>query len=67
MSENNISSVTPLAEHQRRGEPERRKDIRRSGHDRREMFRFDLTKDDRRDGNERRGAAKNSWGTDDPI
>lgn len=67
MSENNKTVIPPLAEHQRRGEPDRRKDIRRSGHDRREMFRFDLTKDDRRDGNDRRGEAKNSWGTDDPI
>lgn len=67
MSEIKKTGEPPLAEHQRRGEPERRKTIRRSGHDRREMFRFDLTKDDRRDGNERRGAVKDSWGTDDPI
>lgn len=67
MSENNKINTPPLTEHQRHGEPERRKDIRRSGHDRREMFRFDLTKDDRRSGKERRGNAKDSWGTDDPI
>lgn len=67
MSEINKTTASPLAEHQRRGEPERRKDVRRTGHDRREMFRFDLTKDDRRSGKERRGNAKDSWGTDDPI
>jgi len=67
MSENNKTPPLPLSEHQRRGEPERRKDARRTGEDRREMFRFDLTKDDRRKGKERRGTAEDNWGTDDPI
>lgn len=67
MSEKNKTTTAPLTEHQRLGQPERRKDIRRIGEDRREMFRFDLTKDDRRKGIERRGMAKDNWGTDDPI
>ncbi len=67
MSENNKTTASPLTEHQRIGQPERRKDIRRSGHDRREMFRFDLTKNDRRNTKERRGAADNHWGSDTPI
>ncbi len=67
MSENKKTTTPPLTEHQRLGQPERRKDVRRTGEDRREMFRFDLTKEDRRKGKERRGSAKDNWGSDDPI
>ncbi len=67
MSENKKASTAPLTEYERNGMPERRKDIRRTGDDRREMFRFDLTKDDRREGKDRRGSAKDNWGTEDPI
>lgn len=67
MSENNKTTVPPLTEHQRLGQPERRQEVRRTGDDRREMFRFDLTKEDRRKGKERRGTAEDNWGTDDPI
>ncbi|MCX4188897.1 hypothetical protein [Methylophaga sp. OBS3] len=48
-------------------QPNRRKMTRRQGVDRREMFRFDLTKTDRRSGHDRRDNANNSWGSDDPI
>jgi len=45
---------------------ERRKAERRSGKDQREMIRFELDKDDRRSGNDRRSSAT-SWGSDDPV
>jgi len=45
---------------------ERRKEERRSGHDQREMIRFELEKDDRRSGDDRRSSTA-SWGSDDPI
>lgn len=45
---------------------ERRKAERRSGKDQREMIRFELDKDDRRSGTDRRSDAT-SWGTDDPV
>lgn len=45
---------------------ERRKTERRSGKDQRDMIRFELDKDDRRSGNERRKAAT-SWGSSQPV
>lgn len=48
------------------GEDDRRKKQRRTGKDQREMVRFELDKDDRRSGKDRRGSAT-SWGSDDPI
>ena len=48
------------------GADDRRKGERRSGHDQREMLRFELDKEDRRSGKDRRGTAT-SWGSDDPI
>ena len=67
MSENDKTTPQPLADYQRNGELDRRKNMRRVGHDRREMFRFDLTKEDRRHDKDRRDTSKNSWGSDDPI
>lgn len=40
---------------------ERRKEHRRSGADRREMFRFELDKDDRRSGKDRRQDRRSGW------
>lgn len=48
------------------GKEDRRKTIRRAGHDRRDMIRFELDKDDRRSHKERRRGAR-SWGSDKPI
>ncbi len=48
------------------GNEDRRKTIRRAGHDRRDMIRFELDKDDRRSRNDRRRGARN-WGSDKPI
>ncbi|MDT8371391.1 MAG: hypothetical protein RQ783_05270 [Gammaproteobacteria bacterium] len=48
------------------GEEDRRKKQRRTGKDQREMIRFELDKDDRRSGKDRRGSAT-SWGSDDPV
>jgi hypothetical protein len=45
---------------------ERRKSQRRTGKDQRDMIRFELDKDDRRSGNERRKSAT-SWGSNQPI
>lgn len=45
---------------------ERRKGPRRTGHDRRDMVRFEPDKEDRRSGKDRRGGP-DFWGTDDPI
>ncbi|MDC9726033.1 MAG: hypothetical protein PSN44_09005 [Gammaproteobacteria bacterium] len=45
---------------------EQRKSERRSGHDQREMIRFELNKSDRRSGEDRRSSAI-SWGSDDPV
>lgn len=48
------------------GGDDRREKERREGHDRREMIRFELDKEDRRDGKDRRGHAT-SWGSDKPV
>lgn len=40
---------------------ERRKEHRRSGGDRRDMFRFELDKDDRRSGKDRRQDRRSGW------
>ena len=48
------------------GDEDRRKGERRTGKDQREMLRFELDKEDRRSGKDRRGSAT-SWGSDDPI
>ncbi len=45
---------------------ERRKRPRRTGKDQRDMIRFELDKDDRRSGNERRKSAT-SWGSSLPV
>ena len=45
---------------------ERRKSQRRTGRDQRDMIRFELDKDDRRSGNERRKSAT-YWGSNQPI
>jgi len=45
---------------------QKRKSERRSGHDQREMIRFELDKSDRRSGDDRRTSAT-SWGSDDPV
>jgi len=50
----------PASSHQKR------KSERRSGHDQREMIRFELEKSDRRSGDDRREEAT-SWGADDPV
>lgn len=41
--------------------PERRRGERRSGHDRREMIRFEPDKEDRRRGEDRREANRDIW------
>lgn len=43
---------------------DRRKEHRRKAVDRRDMIRFEIKKDDRRKGKDRRGS---NWGTDQPI
>ncbi|NQZ54583.1 MAG: hypothetical protein HRT93_10075 [Piscirickettsiaceae bacterium] len=48
------------------GEDNKRKGERRTGHDQREMIRFEIDKQDRRAHKDRRGSAT-SWGTDDPV
>jgi len=45
---------------------DRRKAERRTGKDQREMIRFELDKEDRRSGNDRRSSVT-SWGSDDPV
>lgn len=45
---------------------ERRKTQRRTGKDQRDMIRFELDKEDRRSGNDRRKSVT-SWGSDQPI
>jgi hypothetical protein len=45
---------------------ERRKSQRRTGKDQRDMIRFELDKEDRRSGNERRKSAT-SWGSSQPV
>lgn len=46
------------------GAEDRRKGPRRVAIDRRDMIRFEVAKDDRRSGKDRRGK---DWGTDQPI
>jgi hypothetical protein len=46
------------------GAEDRRKEPRRVAIDRRDMIRFEIKKDDRRTGKDRRGK---DWGTDQPI
>jgi len=48
------------------GSDERRHDQRRLAKDRREMIRFELDKDDRRHGKDRRSNVTH-WGTDQPV
>ena len=45
---------------------EKRQGERRTGKDQRDMIRFELDKDDRRSGNERRKSAT-SWGSSQPV
>jgi len=45
---------------------ERRKSQRRTGKDQRDMIRFELDKEDRRSGNDRRKSAT-GWGSSQPI
>jgi len=45
---------------------ERRKKQRREAHDRRDMIRFEVDKDDRRSGHDRRKSVTD-WGTDQPV
>lgn len=45
---------------------EKRKGQRRTGKDQRDMIRFELDKEDRRSGNDRRKSAT-SWGSNQPI
>ncbi len=45
---------------------EKRKGQRREAHDRRDMIRFELEKDDRRSGKDRR-VSVTDWGTDQPV
>jgi len=45
---------------------DRRSSERRSGHDQREMIRYELDKSDRRSDDDRRQSVT-SWGTDDPV
>lgn len=46
---------------------EQRRQQRRSGQERREMIRFDLTKTPRRSGKERREVSQDSWQTTQPL
>lgn len=45
---------------------DRRKSQRRTGKDQRDMIRFELDKEDRRSGNDRRKSAT-SWGSSQPV
>lgn len=45
---------------------ENRKNQRRTGKDQRDMIRFELNKEDRRSGNDRRNSAT-SWGSSQPV
>ena len=45
---------------------EHRKSQRRTGKDQRDMIRFELDKEDRRSGNERRKSAT-AWGSSQPV
>ena len=58
MAEEDISHHT--------GVDERRKQQRREAHDRRDMIRFELEKEERRSGKDRRSTVTN-WGTDQPV
>ena len=46
------------------GSEDRRKEQRRKAVDRRDLIRFEVEKDDRRKGKDRRGS---NWGTDQPV
>lgn len=48
------------------GADDRRIEQRRKAVDRRDMIRFEIEKEDRRSGKDRRGSVT-SWGTDQPI
>ena len=48
------------------GADDRRRAHRREAHDRRDMIRFELEKEDRRSGKDRRSTVTN-WGTDQPV
>ena len=45
---------------------ERRKSERRTGKDQRDMIRFEIDKEDRRSGNDRRKSVT-SWGSSQPV
>jgi hypothetical protein len=62
----NVMSDSKQMQHDQYSGPERRKSQRRSGKDQRDMIRFELDKDDRRSGNERRKSAT-SWGSSQPV
>lgn len=48
-------------------QPEKRRDERRQGEDRREMIRFEPDKNDRRTGGDRRQTNRDGWGRGKPI
>ena len=66
MSESDHSLMSAEGHWNHTGADDRREEERRLGHDQREMIRFELDKDDRRSGKDRRGTAT-SWGSDDPV
>ena len=66
MSESNHEAMSEEGHWNHTGNEDRRDQERREAHDRREMIRFELDKEDRRQGKDRRGQAT-SWGTDRPV
>lgn len=66
MSESDHKTMSQEGHWHYTGTEDRRKVERRSGHDQRDMIRFEIDKEDRRSGKDRRGTAT-SWGSSDPI
>lgn len=66
MSDSNHRVMSEAGHWHHTGREDRRLEQRRGGHDRREMIRFELDKEDRRSGDDSRGSAT-SWGSDKPV
>jgi len=61
MTDNDNVSSAPKSDWELSGHQERRQEHRRAGEDRREMIRFELDKNDRRQGKDRRKDKRSGW------
>lgn len=61
MADNDKVTNAQKSDWEMSGHAERRQDHRRAGEDRREMIRFELDKNDRRRGKERRKDKRSGW------